>query len=531
MSYADCECGGVCAAGRCAQWECPGHNRHHRFSLSSSPLAPSQSFNTQDLVDDLADEKQPPSSPRRLHYPARARSSPVRLEHLQEGDAALGAARQQEAAFNRARPALAAQPQIDAQLPSVASIASHRQLHDSIPYALQPLWQQICEPEFERYRQASQTLPAPDTAGMAASLISILQLPAKHLYKQRIPTSVRRMLRKQRYKDNDWQLQRLRGQLNEQAAAAAAAVAAAAAAAPAAQQWQRNGVNDEHHDPAGELEGKYNSDELEVDNVAAHVNDECTEEDVQAILRASRLVGAGHLDMASRAVTSNHRTLDCADPTVSTQLRAMHPQASNTPIPALPLDAITAMVRYDADLVRLVRRCDNGKAGGPSGWNGAMLAVLADSSTCMQGLRSIMQDITAGIIPSTVRPHLTATRLIALAKPNGKPRPIAMAELFYRIAAVRGVRLVADSARQLMGPHQYGVGVPGGCEHIVHCMQHSLSHIVADTPKAAVKICVLSTGSSTSRIPAVKGVSMVQARNILSHSSPVNPVPLLFLPC
>ena len=189
------------------------------------------------------------------------------------------------------------------------------------------------------------------------------------------------------------------------------------------------------------------------------------------------------------------------------------------------------MVRYDADLVRLVRRCDNGKAGGPSGWNGAMLAVLADSSTCMQGLRSIMQDITAGIIPSTVRPHLTAARLIALAKQNGKPRPIAMAELFYRIAAVRGVRLVADSARQLMGPHQYGVGVPGGCEHIVHCMQHSLSHIVADTPKAAVKICVLSTGSSTSRIPAVKGVSMVQARNILSHSSPVNPVPLLFLPC
>ena len=203
VSYADCECGGVCTAGRCAQWECPGHNRHHRFSLSSSPLAPSQSFNTQDLVDDLADEKQPPSSPRRLHYPARARSSPVRLEHLQEGDAALGAARQQEAAFNRARPALAAQPQIDAQLPSVASIASHRQLHDSIPYALQPLWQQICEPEFERYRQASQTLPAPDTAGMAASLISILQLPAKHLYKQRIPTSIRRMLRKQRYKDND----------------------------------------------------------------------------------------------------------------------------------------------------------------------------------------------------------------------------------------------------------------------------------------------------------------------------------------
>ena len=178
------------------------------FSLSSSPLAPSQSFNTQDLVDDLADEKQPPSSPRRLHYPARARSSPVRLEHLQEGDAALGAARQQEAAFNRARPALAAQPQIDAQLPSVASIASHRQLHDSIPYALQPLWQQICEPEFERYRQASQTLPAPTLPAWPRRSLASFSYRPSICTSSASPTSIRRMLRKQRYKDNDWQLQR-----------------------------------------------------------------------------------------------------------------------------------------------------------------------------------------------------------------------------------------------------------------------------------------------------------------------------------
>ena len=106
-----------------------------------------------------------------------------------------------------------------------------------------------------------------------------------------------------------------------------------------------------------------------------------------------------------------------------------------------------------------------------------------------------------------------------------------MGELFYRVAAVRAVRSASDAARGLLSPHQFGVGVAGGCEHIVHCMQHSLTHIADNRPLAAVKICVLSTGSSTSRIPAVKGVSMVQARNILSHSSPLNPVPLLFLPC
>ena len=117
-----------------------------------------------------------------------------------------------------------------------------------------------------------------------------------------------------------------------------------------------------------------------------------------------------------------------------------------------------------------------------------MLAVLAESRTCMEGQRCILQEISGGVVPSSVRPHLTATRLIALEKPNDSPRPIAMAELFYRIAAIRAVRSVADSARELMEPHQFGIGVSGGCEHIVHCMQHSLTLVDAGGPQAAVKV-------------------------------------------
>ena len=169
-------------------------------------------------------------------------------------------------------------------------------------------------------------------------------------------------------------------------------------------------------------------------------------DDVQAIQRARRLASAGHISMASRAVCTNNRTLDCNDPSVMHQLRSMHPPESDWQMPALPHDSQPPMIRCDSSLVRLVRQCDNGKAGGPSGWNGAMLAVLADSRTCMAGFHCIPQDITAGTIPPAIRPHITATRLIALAKPNGAARPIAMAELFYRIAAIRAVRSVADDA-------------------------------------------------------------------------------------
>ena len=104
-----------------------------------------------------------------------------------------------------------------------------------------------------------------------------------------------------------------------------------------------------------------------------------------------------------------------------------------------------------------------------------MFAVPADNDTCRRGIAVLMTDISNCRIPSAVRPHLTATRLIALAKPNNTPRPIAMGELLYRPAAAHAVQAVSKEARALLAPHQYGIGVSGGCEHIVHHMQHSLS--------------------------------------------------------
>ena len=74
-----------------------------------------------------------------------------------------------------------------------------------------------------------------------------------------------------------------------------------------------------------------------------------------------------------------------------------------------------------------------------------------------------------------------------------------MGELIYRIAAVRAVRSVSGAARALLAPHQYGIGVAGGCEHIVHCMQHSLSHVADNRPLAAVKIDISNAFNTCQR--------------------------------
>ena len=93
----------------------------------------------------------------------------------------------------------------------------------------------------------------------------------------------------------------------------------------------------------------------------------------------------------------------------------------------------------------------------------------------MIGLIRLLQDIINHNIPSSVQPHLLAARLVALKKPTGGFRPIAVGELFYRIAAIIAVRRVKTIAADLFAPYQFGVGVPNGCEKIIHSLQHALT--------------------------------------------------------
>ena len=54
-------------------------------------------------------------------------------------------------------------------------------------------------------------------------------------------------------------------------------------------------------------------------------------------------------------------------------------------------------------------------------------------------------------------------------------RPIAIGELFYRLAGVIVARRVTHDAAAILSPHQYGVGVSSGAESIAHSLQHSLT--------------------------------------------------------
>ena len=120
---------------------------------------------------------------------------------------------------------------------------------------------------------------------------------------------------------------------------------------------------------------------------------------------------------------------------------------------------------------------DNGAAPGPSGWGGNMLSILASDDTCVEAMSLLITNIINGDIPNQVKHLFTSSRLVVLGKKNGGGvRPVAIGELFYRIAAAHAFRVVREYMAELLSPHQYGIGISNGCEKIIHNISHSLSH-------------------------------------------------------
>jgi hypothetical protein len=69
-----------------------------------------------------------------------------------------------------------------------------------------------------------------------------------------------------------------------------------------------------------------------------------------------------------------------------------------------------------------------------------------------------------------------ACRLAALPKPDGSPRPIAVGDAFYRIAARCLLKLIGpERINNALLPGQFGVGSKGGVEPLVHALRGLLT--------------------------------------------------------
>ena len=223
-----------------------------------------------------------------------------------------------------------------------------------------------------------------------------------------------------------------------------------------------------------------------------------TDPERQAAKRAQYHVRHGHLSKAAQTLHSVTNLADLRRPEHQQTMRDLHPPLpQGSVLPGLPHSAPEMILEDDAVMHALLRRSNNGSASGPSGWGGNMLSMLVESDVCRAGIITLLKDIINGNLPDTARQLLLASRAIGLGKPDNGIRPIAIGELFYRLAGVIAVRKIAMTAGKLLGPHQFGVGVANGAERMLHSLQHALTDKEAKT--ALLKLDISNAFNSCDR--------------------------------
>jgi len=128
----------------------------------------------------------------------------------------------------------------------------------------------------------------------------------------------------------------------------------------------------------------------------------------------------------------------------------------------------------------VARKLKNGSCGGPSGWTGDLVFALVADPDCVQGLCSLVVDMLNGHLPDRARAYLTSSLLIPVNKSGGGIRPIAVSEVFYRLACIYALELVRDVLPDVFEPIQLGVGSVGGSERAVHLLQAGLATMGPD---------------------------------------------------
>ncbi|MHB1956108.1 MAG: reverse transcriptase domain-containing protein [Sulfobacillus sp.] len=198
--------------------------------------------------------------------------------------------------------------------------------------------------------------------------------------------------------------------------------------------------------------------------------------------------------------------LDPSQPSVLNQLQQLHPECPDA-LPTLPADAPEIAIDGVSPagrkkLRRLFAKLNNGSSAGPSGMNGAHLAVLAADDECLIGLARLLQDICNGNTGDTLREYLLSSMLIPLPKANGKVRPIAIGEQLKRAADAYMNTQILQQARSLCQPHQFGLGTPGGCERVVH----GVNAMLANTNNVAFLLDIVNAFNAKSRAKILREI-------------------------
>ncbi|CAI7737379.1 unnamed protein product [Closterium sp. NIES-53] len=184
------------------------------------------------------------------------------------------------------------------------------------------------------------------------------------------------------------------------------------------------------------------------------------------ISRAEGLTKRGSLRRAVLALEST--PVYTPSPEILEELRQKHPPAVHEAV-TWPVPPESKLSITHAKFARILGRCENGVGAGPSGTTFEHMRDAATINVMISThLHALVNTLLGGNLPGPIANLLTASRLIALAKPGGGARPIAIGECLTRLTAKAALTTIGEAVREYFLPLQYGVAVPGGAETVIH---------------------------------------------------------------
>ena len=193
--------------------------------------------------------------------------------------------------------------------------------------------------------------------------------------------------------------------------------------------------------------------------------------------RATELAQEGQLSRAAKALVS--RGVDLNSEAAKKEMEEKHPQVEEAALPQGE-HSVAALILTSNQVFKAIWGFKAGTAPGPSGLRGEHLkeakAVRTEGrgAATVGALTRFVNVLVKGKIPKEVSPFFFGANLFALVKKDGGFRPVAVGNTLRRLASKCVSYAVSGRASTYLRPIQFGVGVRGGCEAVVHATRATL---------------------------------------------------------
>ena len=195
------------------------------------------------------------------------------------------------------------------------------------------------------------------------------------------------------------------------------------------------------------------------------------------------------------------------------EMRSKHPAARNSERSAFEeLRRISgaAAPSFSSDaLAKALASFPRGSGPGPSGLRpqhlkDALLPGFRDE--LLRHAAGVANILVRGEAPTSVQPWLCGASLVALPKPDGTHRPIAVGEVWRRLVGKALLEFSGDDIRAALEPIQVGVGTSGGAEAIVHTLRQWLFRNKSSDDKVVATLDIENAFNTIDRSSCLEAV-------------------------